>query len=1162
MDQPFTHLKNDETTVFSKAFKLKFSDSVGVNWRTLGRWLNIEENHLDMIDKDNSKSDEKAYSMFNKWLQTNDNPTIDELKTALKVMNRMDLIRKVEELTNYNFSHKNVSTIECRIPHGCVFKFDLKDEFCREVEFQLCSDSNNWKVINYKKNNSEYYLTKRKNGKLFVKVENLLFENEKINFKFSFQDSKEKSFQNDCSVIITGIFNFELHYNGLFIATPEPVFDNEFSENIKTLKSLDWREINKICLKNVPVDKPIELIALDYFNRNFPDYNDVIHVSSSIANNENVDFVVSKFIGLFTVNKTSLRAVLPGYRLRYHASLLKCNVENFTYYNEENRVMIFFCKLNLVIIAHVATSTDNLKLEYKSCLNDVILFVNVNNPLIHNNKLIILGIVVLPLHDRKDLKEELFFHFSESFDLDQVLFLCKDDMEDESFIRWWRSVAEYCIKKVNPQNNEELFKKIISLTMILMTKVDHCYPTLESDTQKQIQTLLLNYEQRNAINDKALKKIITGGYGSGKSIVGKEIVKNCIAKKSENPITLYYICCNHFSLYECQMKEFVEGIEKTSNVEIVCDNLYNLWKIMCQNKNILNTNISLPKLLEYLARSEDNKVSFVLEELSEEYVKEKDAAKIKHLFTSILKESLVVFIPESVTKNRELVTNKRKRTLQKNFFQEEVIGMKVISLNKSMRVTEYNKLIIDIAQKTICETKSVLNIPKQSLRILQENKKNNLIEGEDLQIAEKEDLIFFSKNYSQNITTISVKNYEKDDKKSNDTSHFDLNDTVKVIKDNNFPSVENIKDFKSDQSSERVENKFIDTNDFYDFDLDHMAKKITKSTINVDPNNYMETEYVFKSGIIGHSIKGEKPKVVHLPFDDITNKQSVKLLSIMLEKLCFNVLRKTVVICSNMEEVQSIAYAIDIIGNFEAVTYSPHLQQISPSLETKIAVKKKLTNDMNILVTDCKDFSGEESASVILFVNPEEVFLRHLLVDAISRSNSNLIVFVKKCEGNNEPLDKDKTIGNVLINWSEEFVEKITIATSNAENRKSMDVFFVINENCKVFIDRGSTNDFEEYKKKSQFKIFHENNSIYETIFSELSNQVKQEFKKGMNKLASTLNKVALQQVVETLRKHLSDLFVTSDFSDSSKSQESKELLVYCKDVEGLRNILVQIIRN
>ncbi|XP_065685146.1 uncharacterized protein LOC105844812 isoform X3 [Hydra vulgaris] len=1104
----------------------EISSKIGGDWIRLGKHLDLSNTDLDNINVNCRNCYEKADNVLKISRQINGDLSWEHLKKVLEAIERCDIVVEIErKFEDYLLSLENISATEHRIPHGCVFKFDLQEDVCK-VEFQLYSDSNNWKVINKKEKNYVLnYLTQKKNRTLFVKVENLLYENEKINFKFLLQDSEGKKSQHYRSVVITGICYYELCYNGLFIATPAPIFNNEFSKYIKTIESVDWRKINKIRLDKVPDDKPIELIASDYFNRNFPDWNDVIYVTPSIANNDILDFVVSKFNGLFTVNHTGLRAVFPSYHLRYHASLLNCNVENFTKYDDENRITIFFCKFNLVIIARVATSTECIKLEYERCLNDIILFVNVNNPVIGSNKVIILGIVVLPLHDRKLLKEELFFHFSEKFNLDQILFLCKDDFEDESFESWWRSVVEYCIKIVNPQNNEVLFKKLISLTMVLMAKVDHCYPTLESDTQKQIQTLLLNVEQRNAINDKALKKIITGGYGSGKSIVGKEIVKNCITQSSENSFTLYYICCNHFSLYECHMKEFVGSIEKmffkcSSNVIVVCDNLFNLWKSMCQSKNISNMYISLPKLLEHLASINSNKVCFVFDELSEEYVKEEDATQMKHLFASILKDSLVVFIPESVTKNRELVTNKQKRTLQRNFFQEELIGMKVISLNKSMRVTECNKLLIDIAQKTIYETKSVLNIPKQNLKTLQENKKNSF-ESEDLQI----------KNDSK---INSVKNRGKNDKK--------INDTIKVDKDNNYAfikiekgnggssnvtneTVDNYSGSISDQSSDY---KLFDTNvtDFFDIDKDFIVNILPTSKFNIDPNNYMETEYVFKSGVIGHSIKGEKPKVVYLPFYDIKNEKSVKILSIILEKLCLNVLRKTVVICNNIEEVQSAAYAINNVKNFKAVTYSPHLQKYSPLLETKFKIKEMLRNDMDILVTDCKGFSGAESQSVIVFVSPEEIYLRHVLVDAISRSNSHLTVLVKKYQDNKKPLNdnkgisdkfkklkdkvyrflikksdeellkNEKTIGNVLTNWSDEnVVEKIIITSSNKKNRKSKDVYLVINENCKAFIDRGSNQDFEKYKENLQFQIFHENNFIYETMAFNLSNQVKQEFK-------------------------------------------------------------------
>ncbi|XP_065656843.1 NACHT, LRR and PYD domains-containing protein 7 isoform X2 [Hydra vulgaris] len=89
-----------ENILYSQGFKLSFSKSVGVDWRVLGLWLNIKENCIDIIDHDKPNTLEKAYKMLTTWMEMNDNPTLEELKTALKNMDRMDLIRKIDELTN------------------------------------------------------------------------------------------------------------------------------------------------------------------------------------------------------------------------------------------------------------------------------------------------------------------------------------------------------------------------------------------------------------------------------------------------------------------------------------------------------------------------------------------------------------------------------------------------------------------------------------------------------------------------------------------------------------------------------------------------------------------------------------------------------------------------------------------------------------------------------------------------------------------------------------------------------------------------------------------------------------------------------------------------------------------------------------------------------
>ncbi|XP_065646310.1 NACHT, LRR and PYD domains-containing protein 3-like isoform X2 [Hydra vulgaris] len=95
----------------SQVFKLKFSESVGVDWRILGRYLNIEENYIDIIDQDVTETNEKAYSILTKWMQINENPTLEGLKAALRNMRRMDLIRKIDELTKT--SNSSESSTKC-----------------------------------------------------------------------------------------------------------------------------------------------------------------------------------------------------------------------------------------------------------------------------------------------------------------------------------------------------------------------------------------------------------------------------------------------------------------------------------------------------------------------------------------------------------------------------------------------------------------------------------------------------------------------------------------------------------------------------------------------------------------------------------------------------------------------------------------------------------------------------------------------------------------------------------------------------------------------------------------------------------------------------------------------------------------------------------------
>ncbi|XP_047122866.1 uncharacterized protein LOC101236445 isoform X2 [Hydra vulgaris] len=134
MAQNNTFPKKNENILHSQEFKLKFSESVGIDWRTLGRWLNIEDSYLDMINQDNPRTDAKAYSMLTKWIQINENPTLEKLKAAVRNMKRMDLIKKIDQFTNFSNSPEIASRL-------CVKK-DISE---------ICIALKSYYLINYEK---------------------------------------------------------------------------------------------------------------------------------------------------------------------------------------------------------------------------------------------------------------------------------------------------------------------------------------------------------------------------------------------------------------------------------------------------------------------------------------------------------------------------------------------------------------------------------------------------------------------------------------------------------------------------------------------------------------------------------------------------------------------------------------------------------------------------------------------------------------------------------------------------------------------------------------------------------------------------------------------------------------------------------------------------
>ncbi|NP_001267803.1 NLR type 1 [Hydra vulgaris] len=87
----------DENILQNQQNRYLFSRSVGIDWKDLGRCLQILDSYLDVIDIESKNCCDKAYQMLTKWTEK-ENPSLNELKNALQTMEKNDLMKTLEDL--------------------------------------------------------------------------------------------------------------------------------------------------------------------------------------------------------------------------------------------------------------------------------------------------------------------------------------------------------------------------------------------------------------------------------------------------------------------------------------------------------------------------------------------------------------------------------------------------------------------------------------------------------------------------------------------------------------------------------------------------------------------------------------------------------------------------------------------------------------------------------------------------------------------------------------------------------------------------------------------------------------------------------------------------------------------------------------------------------
>jgi len=383
------------------------------------------------------------------------------------------------------------------------------------------------------------------------------------------------------------------------------------------------------------------------------------------------------------------------------------------------------------------------------------------------------------------------------------------------------------------------------------------------------------------------------------------------------------------------------------------------------------------------------------------------------------KDSTLVIATQSITTTKHLI-DKENKVHKYETCSLENAGMKRMSLVKAMRIPSNIFDLTEIAMELITKTETLLSLPSAEL----ENQPNN---NESISPSKKESTDFYQ--------TVS-----------------DRNNFAKIVT-------------KSDASFENKEKTD---------DVTKLADPQILAKMNSEANKTrssamlkLKSKSEFVDGNCGTICGKTKPKLIFLHKEfSISNGLSCRILTEILNKQILQTSQRISFICSDQNEIACITYALKICEH-PFLTYAPFLLGQLPSSEEKLCVIEKLNkNNSSHLVTDYRSCRGCEFEHCVFFINPNEEFINHALIEMMTRSISKLDIFVyphTKTETNEnearslletvlsyisvlhstktELNDTTSCLQNILASWNDDdddenkTIEKILIKTSSKNHK-------------------------------------------------------------------------------------------------------------------------------
>jgi len=232
-----------------------------------------------------------------------------------------------------------------------------------------------------------------------------------------------------------------------------------------------------------------------------------------------------------------------------------------------------------------------------------------------------------------------------------------------------------------------------------MSIISSYLPRVTEDVGEKIATLLLSPSQVEIILNQDYWKVISGCFGSGKSLCIKEIAQRLHSRNDGSNI--FYICFDPYSLMEAEIGNFFKKISNDGRLQSLSlvDISSSAGYSVSQFYNYCGPptrNIS--DLLQYLQNTNGGKCHILIDEFHADNINNKYCYNLHRYLVDHFQTSTVVIATQSITTTKEII-DKKSETLEQCGLEQA--GMTLLPpLTKAITFLNLPKLPYPCLKKT------------------------------------------------------------------------------------------------------------------------------------------------------------------------------------------------------------------------------------------------------------------------------------------------------------------------------------------------------------------------------------------------------------------------------------------------------------------------------